>query len=262
MTAAIQVVGIVAKLAELSFLLPGFKDSNQSRIAAALGVEILSGALKPGARMPTDAEMTKTFGVSRVVTREVIKTLAAKGLVASKVKVGTIVREPANWNWLDSDVLSWRVAMGMDLSFLKHISEVRRAVEPAAASLAALNGTRSDFARLRDAVAQMADSEADARRFARADLGFHLAVTSASRNPFFQSFAALIETALLTVFAINAEGKPMSRSATTAKHALIVDAIEARDAAAAAKAMLRTVDDGLSRALQNSRTARVRTTTK
>jgi DNA-binding FadR family transcriptional regulator len=258
MTAAIQMVGIVAKLTELSFLLPGFKDSNQSRIAAALGVEILSGALKPGARMPTDPEMTRTFGVSRVVTREVIKTLAAKGLVTSKVKVGTIVREPENWNWLDSDVLSWRIAMGMDRRFLKHISEVRRAVEPAAASLAALNGTRSDFVRLREAINQMAEAEPDARKFARADLGFHLAVTAASRNPYFQSFAALIEAALLMVFSNNAASKSTSRSATTAKHALIVDAIEARDAAAAAKAMLRAVDDGLNRALLSSRTAKGR----
>ena len=98
----------------------------------------------------------------------------------------------------------------------------------------------------------MADAEDDARKFAHADLGFHLAVTAASRNPFFQSFTAMIEAALLTIFSINAVSKPRSRSTTTAKHALIVDAIEARDAEGAAKAMLRAVDDGLTRALQSS----------
>ena len=77
----------------------------------------MSGARKPGERMPSDADMLKMFGVSRVVTREVIKTLAAKGLVTSKMKVGTIVLEPSHWNWLDSDVLSWRANVGMDMDF-------------------------------------------------------------------------------------------------------------------------------------------------
>ena len=54
------------------------RRAGQGDIAAALGGEILSGARKPGERMPSDADMLKTFGVSRVVTREVIKTLAAK----------------------------------------------------------------------------------------------------------------------------------------------------------------------------------------
>ena len=97
---------------------PGARRTGQDNIAAALGEEILSGARKPGERMPSDADMLKMFGVSRVVTREVIKTLAAKGLVASKMKVGTIVLEPSHWNWLDSDVLSWRANVGMDMDFL------------------------------------------------------------------------------------------------------------------------------------------------
>ena len=117
------------------------RRAGQGDIAAALGGEILSGARKPGERMPSDADMLKTFGVSRVVTREVIKTLAAKGLVASRMKVGTVVLDPAHWNWLDADVLSWRANTGLDLDFLQHITDVRRAVEPTAAALAALYGT-------------------------------------------------------------------------------------------------------------------------
>ena len=66
------------------------RRAGQGDITAALGGEILSGARKPGERMPSDADMLKTFGVSRVVTREVIKTLAAKGLVASRMKVAEL----------------------------------------------------------------------------------------------------------------------------------------------------------------------------
>lgn len=232
------------------------RRAGQEDIAAALGGEILSGARKPGERMPSDADMLKTFGVSRVVTREVIKTLAAKGLVASRMKVGTVVLDPAHWNWLDADVLSWRANTGLDLDFLQHITDVRRAVEPTAAALAALHGNPADVAKLRETVAGMARAEKDRRQFAEWDLRFHLTICAASKNPFFQSFAAMIETALFALLSINALSEsPKLHSDSVARHTLIVDAIEGRDPHLAARAMLRAVDAGFSDAKRARRMA-------
>ena len=223
--------------------------SSQDNIAAVLGAEILSGARKPGERMPTDAEMLKKFGVSRVVTREIIKTLAAKGMVTSKMKLGTLVLDPSNWNWLDRDVLSWRVSIGLDLEFMAQITTVRRAVEPVAASLAAKGRTRADIVTLRQAITAMAQAKDDRRQFAEADLQFHIAVGVISRNPFFQSFTGVISTALSVVLAVNADAdSPKMQARTVAEHEAVVDAIEEGDADAAAKAMLRIVDSGLAHA--------------
>jgi DNA-binding FadR family transcriptional regulator len=234
---------------KLAPIRPGARRTGQDNIAAALGEEILSGARKPGERMPSDADMHKMFGVSRVVTREVIKTLAAKGLVASRMKVGTIVLEPAHWNWLDSDVLSWRANAGLDMDFLAHITDVRRAVEPTAAALAAIYGNRGDVAKLREAIAAMAGAGSNRRQFAEADLRFHLAVSTASRNPFFQSFAATIETALFALLSVNAiTDNSRQQSEAIEMHVRVADAIEDRDPHMAAKAMLRAVDGGLSHA--------------
>jgi DNA-binding FadR family transcriptional regulator len=231
--------------------------SNQDNIAAVLGAEILSGERKPGDRMPSDADMLKRFGVSRVVTREVIKTLAAKGMVVSKMKLGTIVLDPSHWNWLDPDVLSWRVSVGLDLEFMAQITAVRRAVEPAAAALAAANHSRADIARLREAVAAMAQAKNARRQFAEADLHFHMAVSAISRNPFFQSFTGVISTALSVVLAVNADAdSPKMQARTVAEHAAVVDEIEAGDGEAAAKAMLRIVDSGLAHAKRASKAMR------
>jgi DNA-binding FadR family transcriptional regulator len=233
----------------LTTLSPPARRAGQESIAAVLGADILSGARRPGDRMPSDPEMLKTFGVSRVVTREVIKTLAVKGMVASRMKVGTIVLDPSHWNWLDPDVLSWRVTNGLDLAFLAHITDVRRAVEPIAASLAAQNRTRADIVKLREAVADMGHAKEDRRLFAQADLRFHLAVSLASRNPFFQSFAGIIETALSTMLSINAlADNSRMQSRTVATHAAVADAIAAGHSERAAAAMLRTVQDGFAHA--------------
>ena len=119
-----------ASARKISQLRLGSRRTGQDNIAATLGEEILSGARKPGERMPSDADMHKMFGVSRVVTREVIKTLAAKGLVVSKMKVGTTVLDLTHWNWLDSDVLSWRANVGLDMDFLAHLTVVRSNRQP------------------------------------------------------------------------------------------------------------------------------------
>ena len=109
--------------------------SNHDQVAATLGTEILAGTYPPGSNMPNEAALTQRFGVSRTVLREVMKTLAAKGFVMSKTRVGTRVRDPIHWNYFDADVLAWRVQIGLDDDFLRSLTEVRRALEPTAAAL-------------------------------------------------------------------------------------------------------------------------------
>ncbi|MBN9590163.1 MAG: FadR family transcriptional regulator [Alphaproteobacteria bacterium] len=218
-----------------------------AEVVAALGSEILSGERPPGSRMPSVDEMYRSFGVSRVVLREVTRTLAAKGMVTSKTRVGTLVLDPAHWNWLDHDVLAWRVQLGLDADFLKHLTDLRRAVEPAAAGLAARNRTQQDMARINAALQEMEDSEGNQPRFAEADLNFHVAVSAASRNPLFRSFTAVVDIALsgylaVTSVAITRDERNFSRS--TARHAKIARAIEARDEPAAVRAMTQVIDAG------------------
>lgn len=220
--------------------------TGHDEIAAILGSEILSGARPPGSRMPSAAELFERFGVSRVLLREVTKTLAAKGMIAAKSRVGTHVLPASHWNWFDPDVLAWRVRLGLDPGFLAQLGEMRRAVEPAGAALAARNRTDAHLAALRAALAAMA-AASDRRGFAEADLDFHVAVSAASGNPLFSAFASVVETALAASFALSSPVDAEGIATIVARHAAIVDAIEACDGDAAAAAMLRVVDEGLAR---------------
>jgi DNA-binding FadR family transcriptional regulator len=80
--------------------------SSHAQIARAIGMDILGGKFSPGDALPSEAELLKRFRVSRTVLREVYKTLAAKGLLVSKTRVGTRVQDASQWNVFDSDVLS------------------------------------------------------------------------------------------------------------------------------------------------------------
>ncbi len=135
------ILPMLRNVARLSRLAVERAMSSHDQIAAVLGTEILKGIHRPGANMPPEPELIERFQVSRTVMREVMKTLTAKGFVASKTRIGTRVLDPGNWNYFDADVLAWRVRMGLDDEFRLSLTEVRRAIEPVAAGLAARRPT-------------------------------------------------------------------------------------------------------------------------
>jgi DNA-binding FadR family transcriptional regulator len=241
-------------VARLSRLAVERAMSSHDQIAAVLGTEILKGIHRPGAKMPPEPELIERFQVSRTVMREVIKTLTAKGFVASKTRIGTRVLDPGNWNYFDADVLAWRVRMGLDDEFRLSLTEVRRAIEPVAAGLAARRRTPADIIALRDHVALMGRSDHTRQSFAAADLEFHLTIGAASGNPLMRSVAGVIEAALVASFSQSSPVDEWSDHENTVNtHAAIVDAIEARDEQAAATAMLEAIDIGYRRINDSTR---------
>ena len=71
--------------------------SHHAEVARILGIDIITGQYPEGAKLPGDAELIRLFGVSRPVLREGVKTLVAKGLLSTKAKVGTVVRNRSAW---------------------------------------------------------------------------------------------------------------------------------------------------------------------
>ncbi|MFC3803247.1 substrate-binding domain-containing protein [Cohnella sp. GCM10012308] len=56
------------------------------------------GELKPGDRIPIDAEMVKMFNVSRITVTRAIKELEHKGFIYRLKKRGSFIREKESWN--------------------------------------------------------------------------------------------------------------------------------------------------------------------
>lgn len=222
--------------------------STHEQIVRALAQDILTGRLAPGEKLPLEADLLERFGVSRTALREGLKTLAAKGFLSVKTRVGTRVTEPVHWNYFDKEVLTWQVSGGMDADFRRQLAEVRRAVEPAAAALAAQRRTAKDLAEMRAAVQAMRIEERSEYAFAQADLALHLIIGAASQNPMMRSLASVIETALLEVFTLSPPTRNLKlHGETVDAHERIVDCIEARDGSGAAEAMIAVIDAGYGR---------------
>jgi DNA-binding FadR family transcriptional regulator len=224
--------------------------SNHAEVARSIGIDIIAGRYPEGARLPGDAELITMFRVSRPVLRESVKTLVAKGLLSTKARVGTVVRERADWNMFDADVLAWHLDAGIDKRFLTDLAEIRLAVEPRAAALAAERRTADELDSMRKAMDWMTREPSTSTAFAEADLSLHVAVANASGNPFMRSIGAVIEAALRASFVLSAPVETRDRDTVLSWHQRMVDAIDARDAPAASTAMVEVIHNGRRRHAQ------------
>ncbi|KAA0972052.1 FadR family transcriptional regulator [Aureimonas fodinaquatilis] len=233
--------------------------TSHSQVVSVLGQEIVSGIFAEHAILPGDAELSARFGVSRTVLREAMKTLSAKRLIEPKAKVGTRVLERSEWNLFDADVLGWRFLGGVDETFIDDLAEIRLALEPAAAAMAARRASSEDIAHLREIADRFYDPLHTRESIARVDLEFHVAVLQLSANPFMRSIGALIEAALSVTFRLSSPAaSPQHITECAVNHMRIVNAIAARDEAGARSAMENVIHLGAERtrvALHNIETA-------
>jgi len=214
-----------------------------------LGLQIVSGHYRQGSILPGDTDLIERYKVSRTVLREALKTLSAKGLLQAKARIGTRVRERADWNLFDPDVLVWHARNGFAPEFLTHLGEMRMALEPEAAAFAARRRTPEQLEEMQDWAARMSDPKISQQDFVQADLGLHLAVAQSANNPFFLSISTLIEVALVAMLTISSPVENAQRlAASVAEHRAIVDAIAARDPERARRAMEAVVQKGIDRA--------------
>lgn len=225
--------------------------NNHTFVVNELGAAIVGGEIPVGTLLPPDSELEERFDVSRTVLREAMKTLAAKGLVYPRARVGTRVNDSTKWNLLDADVLGWYFAMGITDELLRHLCEMRLSFEPFAASLAAANACAEDIAALKAFADKMAASCSN-EAFAMADLDFHLTLLAASGNPFMYSVGNLIEAALTLAFETSSPAEdPERRLKVAHSHRLVAEAIEVRDGTAATKAMEAVIREGARRISKN-----------
>jgi DNA-binding FadR family transcriptional regulator len=207
-------------------------------VTHGIGRAIMDGQFAVGSTLPGDAELMERFGVSRTALREAMKTLAAKGLIESKTKVGTRVLGEKNWNMFDADILAWRLQLGVDRPFLESLFEVRQTLEPLAAASAALYRSEDDLRLMKAALDAMRRPHHTRDSFTRADVAYHRAILDASANPFLQSVGSVIEVALATAFTLTSPvDSPERFELSRQQHGAIFDAIARRDPQAASNAM-------------------------
>lgn len=205
-------------------------------ILQQLGVDIVTGTYGHSNPFPTEAELCKRLGASRSVLREAVKMLTAKGLLKARPRQGTWIEPERNWNLLDPDVLRWLLERKFSPSLLLEFTQVRLAIEPEAASLAARHADEKAKAAIQAALHRMLAAEQGDDDPLTADIAFHVAVLEATGNRFYAQLRDVIDAALRTSIRLTNRHRGV-RLASLADHQRVADAILAGDAHGAAVAM-------------------------
>ncbi len=228
-----------------------------SSIVEDLGVAIVTGVYSKENPFPVEAELCKQFGASRSVLREAVKMLTAKGLLGARPRQGTWVEPESRWNLLDPDVLRWLLERKFSLSRLREFTQIRLAVEPCGAAMAARVATPPDKAAIQAAVARMQAAERGEDDPLDSDIAFHTAVLQASGNRFYTQLQELIRTALGFSIRATNEFKGV-RLASVADHGKVAEAIldgDAETAQAGMQVMIEEVLDLIDRATKTASVA-------
>jgi DNA-binding FadR family transcriptional regulator len=214
----------------------------QEQVREKLGRDICSGRYRPGQVLPSETDLCQQFGFSRIVIREAIKSLVAKGMLEVGRRVGTLVLEPTQWNLFDPNVITWRAeSADQDPTISRDLMELRRIVEPAAVRLTATRAGDEDRRKLRAAYMAMARAVAGKGDYVQADLAFHAVILAACGNQFVRQMQEAMSAILRASFEI-ISNKPGGPAHSLPMHEAVCVAIEKGDPVAAERAAINLIE--------------------
>jgi DNA-binding FadR family transcriptional regulator len=213
-----------------------------ARIVHALGIEIVTGRYSHKRPFPVEAELCTKYGASRTVLREAVKMLTAKGLLAARPRQGTWVEPEGKWNLFDPDVLRWMLERKFSVALLIEFTQIRLAVEPAAAAMAAESASPQAKDAIQRALNRMIAAEHDEDDPLDSDIAFHTSILLACGNRFYAQLRELIETALRSSIHTTNSFKGV-QLASVKDHKKVLDAILAGDPAMASRTMRELIEE-------------------
>ncbi|WP_337059977.1 FadR/GntR family transcriptional regulator [Kineococcus sp. G2] len=195
---------------------------------------IASGALRPGDRLPPEADLSAQLGISRGTTREAVRALVSARVLDVRRGAGTYVTS------LSPELLLEGVGVAVELmqeEALLHLVETRRVIEPQVTALAAVRAQPAQLEEIEHHLTLMR-AATDLEALVRHDNDFHAAVARAGGNPALAAVLIGISSPTLRARVWRGLLDADAHRRTVAEHSAIWEAVLARDPAMAAAAAL------------------------
>ena len=207
-------------------------EETLNRIVGAIKVRLLS----PGDRLPPERDLALQLNVSRSTLREALAVLIKAGyLEARRGRTGgTFV---ASWPRIP-EAPEREAILNRMREQLPALLDFRRVVEPAAAELVALRATPADLATLEAVLESMIGAERDFHTYRATDARFHVGIARAANSPLLLQAVTDVQTALTDILDLIVYHSERVLQHSTEYHWMIVEAIRARQPAAAKQHML------------------------
>jgi DNA-binding FadR family transcriptional regulator len=207
------------------------------QVADQLLQMINSGELKPGDRLPSEAELAADFGVSRTTVREALRILATRNLIHTRKGMagGHFIVEPTVGSISEFLVANYGLLTAANTVTLEHLLQAREMIEGPAAAIAARNRDDGDLERIRTALSDDIETISDADALAKFR-NFHLYLLEATKNHLLVVAAVPIFTVLQSTVVRRRPTKEVIAEIEL-DHQKIYRAVEARDEAKSRRLM-------------------------
>lgn len=154
------------------------RNNLSNQVFEQLKEEIITKRWPPGTKIPSENELTKMLGVSRVTIRGAIQRMAILGLLEIRQGEGTFVKELTPGIYMNSLIPLFY----LDSPGTMEVLEYRKVMEVGSISLAVEKRTEEDLKKLEKSLEKMKMYKHDISKFAEEDLNFHLAIAESTRN--------------------------------------------------------------------------------
>ena len=158
------------------------KQNVVSEVFEQIKEKLLDGTWGAGTRLPSEAELTVAFNVSRVSVRSAVQRLRDLGIVVTRQGSGSYVNDNFTPQMLNNGA---RPVMHLSREEFHDMMIFRQTVEFKCVELAVAQATEEDILRLEQALNNMLIHKNDYKKYSEADYAFHLAIVQASHNSVF-----------------------------------------------------------------------------
>ena len=199
-----------------------------TQVSSLLRRAIQLGHFMPGDKLPSEPDLAKRLGVSRVTLREAIRQLEGEGYLTSRRPQGLFVTKQV------VSSAKRKAYMREEFKRIRQLLDFRAAIEPMAARLAARHRTKKDMAAMEASIRDM-EAATNVPKFRKADSDFHLTLAKASQNDYLR--VALEDARVGMFLPFDARDFTVTWSSSPADHTAIFEAIRDHDGERAARAM-------------------------
>ena len=207
-----------------------------SQVSQALRQAILSNTIKVGEKLPSEAQLTEKYAVSRTVIREAIAALRSDGLVKPRQGSGIFVISNQSNN-----PQPFLIVDNQKVSSVIELLELRTAIEVEAAGLAAVRRSPAQEEAILECVHELDEKIGQHEATTEADMAFHLAIADATNNPRFREFLKLMGRNIIPRRAFQPDQEEITPDnyleQIQQEHHRIAEAISQQDSTAAQEAM-------------------------
>ena len=219
----------------------------RAKVYAQLKEKLLWGEWKDGEKLPSESDLCKLFGVSRVTVRAAVQQLEILGLVEIRQGGGTFVRNFSSLDTTDSLQPLIQIQKHQDIIT---VLEYRKIIEKGTIGLAQEKIVPEDIESLEAIYKTMKQSTSDINLFSEADLAFHYCIAQISRNPMilktYTMINEILSQAMSDIVSLLGCGDGLTY------HRRIIEALKAGDKQNSENIMEEHIDITIKRVLENN----------